>query len=93
MTTPVSVKEAGQELVKGSSDNSLLGRILDTIIRFSTPRFPLFFTIAKGIKDNKKGVIAPETAFKADDFFGILSDYSTFPEKLKHENLIETLTF
>jgi len=126
----MTLEEAGKKLIEGSTSNFFFSNMMDRIIRLFTPRFPIFFVIAKGLKDGtltrvatsiksippgmanatgiplamgtllfmrgkvlQKGVIAPEIAFEADEFFNLLAPYCTFPKKWPPSLLIETLIF
>jgi len=126
----MTLEEAAAELVRGSSKSSTVGEIIEGAERLVTPRFPIFFVIARGMKNGKpasaatsiraippgmanatgiplalgtllllrgkvtaRGVIAPEAAYGAREFFELLAPHCTFPEALSPAGLTETVVF
>jgi hypothetical protein len=49
----MTLEEASEELVRGSSRSSLCEEILEEVEHLLTPRFPIFFVIARGMKKGK----------------------------------------
>lgn len=52
-SSKMTIEEAGKKLVKISLTNSFIDTIITGITRLFTPEFPMFFVIARGIKDGK----------------------------------------
>ena len=119
----LSLEEAAQVLAESSSQDDP-----DDTLPADSPRLPLFFALATGLKDGRparvatsiksippgmanatgiplalgtrlvlqgrvasKGVIAPEIAFKSEEFFQLLAPYCTFPAPLPVPELIEVV--
>lgn len=54
----MTLEEAGKELIKNTSKNQTISNIIDFVLGLFTPRMPIFFVIAKGMRDQKPASVA-----------------------------------